>query len=174
MQMPKKALSTILALTACLALAACGGGAKEPEDGGAYRGIYVSTNDCANDQKMTFEICADAINKAIEAHTSNPTKYTSLRACEAKVGENKCERGINEEFRPRLMAYLVVLPKPPKAPATATATATALYPAPDGEEAFQDAKAVVYLETDLTLNFSKRAIAAFKIHSKPKTKKRTL
>ena len=144
--------SRILLVTACLVLAGCGGGKKEDEANNAYRGIFVSTNDCATDDKLTLDICTTAITAAIEYHNQNSPSYETLRACAATEAGANCERDVNHKFRPRLIAYLVEATEPP--------SGTPLYSNPK-EKGFRDAVNRMYLATDLTVTFSKRAVAAF-------------
>lgn len=141
-----------LLLAACVVLAGCGSAEEEVADN-IYRGIYVSTNDCATDRNLSFEACTQAVNTAIQAHNETSPSYRSLRACAATEGKNRCERDMNHKYRPRLIAYLVE--------ATEKPTGTPLYAPPQGNSGFRDAKNKLYLSDDLALAFSRRATAAF-------------
>ncbi len=162
-QMKHKYRSPAFLIITCLALSGCGGSKAPKIAEDVYKGIYTSTNDCANDENLSFEICSQTIEKAIETHNTKSPVYPTLRACATTEGANKCERDINQKYRPRLMAYLVESTKPPKG--------TPLYAAPKGEGGFRDLAQTIYLETDLKLNFSKKALAAIDLHAKPNRKR---
>ena len=70
-------------------------------------------------------------------------------------GPKNCERDIEQKYRPRLVAYLVETykEKPPKG--------TPLYSKLEQQEGFKDLSSVTYLQSDLTIQFSKRAIHAY-------------
>jgi len=139
-------------------LAACGNaGPQVVTDPNAPRGIFISTGDCVDSGQIDFETCAKAVNVAIEAHKKKAPTYPSLRACEATEGEGKCERTVKQSFRPRLLAFLVVGDKNKP-------TGEPLYFAKGKEPSFQNASKTVFKESDLTLTFSRQAIAAYQVH----------
>jgi len=143
-----------------LILTGCGGGSEAPKlPENVYQGVFVTANDCAENKNLSFDICAKAVDKAIEVHNQSSPVYASLRACTATEGAGKCERDINQKFRPRLIAYLVQSTKPP--------TGIPLYATPNGERGFQDTNKTLYLESDLKLQFSKKAMAVMELHAKP-------
>jgi len=149
-----------LLIGACMLLTGCGGGSEAPKlPENVYQGIFVTTNDCAENENLTFDICAKAVDKAIKLHNQSSPTYPSLRACAATEGADKCERDINQKFRPRLMAYLVQSTKPP--------TGIPLYATPNGERGFRDTNKTLYLESDLKLQFSKKATAVMELHARP-------
>ncbi len=166
---PKSLLPALSCVTAaCLALAGCGGSnSKSTASPDAPRGIYTSTNDCADDRKMSFDICAAAVRLAVEEHNKNATTYPSQRACEATEGVGKCERTVEQSYRPRLLAFLVVGDKdhPSAEPLYYTKTVQDM-------PGFRNAAKTAYLESDLTLTFSKQAIATYQAHGREEKKGR--
>jgi len=151
--------SIVLSLLAATALAGCGGGAPKTPEVAAERAVYTNARDCATGNKITIEQCSEAINKAIAEHEATAPKYTSIRSCETAEGEGKCDRIADKQFRPRLLAFLVTLSKPP--------VARPLYATIGGEQGFRLADKTMLLGTDETLTFSTRATAAYELNSKP-------
>jgi Protein of unknown function (DUF1190) len=146
---------------AMLALAGCGGGA--PTHGNGPRGIFTSTNDCAAAPKFDFEPCAKAITAAIKDHNEKSPTYESERLCGSKEGA--CERTLNDLYRPRLLGFYVELPDAEAAGKGQQPIGKPLYVSTGKQKGFRALDNTVYLETDLTLNFSRAAIAAYKAHS---------
>lgn len=146
---------------ATLALAGCGGDAG-PTHGSGPRGIFTSSNDCASNKDFTREICSHAIRAAIKIHNDDSPTYDSKRICDAK--ELSCERTLNNQYRPRLLGFYVEMPdavdgkQPPP-------IGKPLYAAIHGEKGFRAHDKTVYLEKDLTLEFSKSAVTAYRAHS---------
>ncbi len=67
-----------------LALTACG----ESE---TPAGVYTSVDRCIEDKVYTEKECADAFEKAREAHKDVAPKYAAREDCEADFGKEKCE-----------------------------------------------------------------------------------
>jgi uncharacterized protein DUF1190 len=153
----KRTSVVILGLMA-LALAGCGRGGG-PTHGNGPRGVFTSTNDCVEHEKFDFKSCSRAVQTAIKIHNRESATYKSLRFCRAK--ELGCERTLNNNYRPRLLGFYVELPgkKDDKI------IGKPLYAAADKAKGFRDHKNVTYLEKDLTLVFSRRAVATYETHS---------
>ena len=90
--------------------------------------------------------------------------HESKRLCDAK--ERVCERTLNHKYRPRLLGFYVELDdkgeKPP--------VGRPLYAAVRGEKGLRDHHGTVYLEADLTLEYSKSAVIAYQTYSGGKIK----
>ena len=135
-------------------LVGCGGSApKAPSAENKPKGIYVSSSDCADNDFLEFDACETVVEKAIEVHNAKSPTYTSLRACEAKEGEGKCERALDSKFRPRLLAFEITGGERP--------SAKPLYPGLKGEAGFRDLSGTVILEKEFKVPFSPQAVAAF-------------
>ncbi|MBU2582607.1 MAG: DUF1190 domain-containing protein [Alphaproteobacteria bacterium] len=149
-----------LTAAATMALAGCGGdsGAKV---GNGPKGVFISTQDCGGAPKFEIDHCANAIRAAIQVHNNDAPTYDSERVCEAK--ERSCERTLNDLYRPRLLGFYVELPE--EGVPNGEPTAKPLYAAVKGEKGFRAIDGKVYLEADLTLDFSRNAVAAYKAHS---------
>ncbi|KUO64363.1 MAG: hypothetical protein APF80_15775 [Alphaproteobacteria bacterium BRH_c36] len=152
--------SVIIAAISSLALAGCGG--EAPTHGNGPRGLFTSTNDCSNTEKFNFELCSKAITSAIKVHNDHAPTYDSERICESK--ERSCERTLNDQYRPRLLGFYVELPEK-GAEGSKEPTAKPLYAAVRGEKGFRANDNTIYLETDLSLEFSRNAVAAYKAYS---------
>lgn len=140
-----------------LALTGCGGG--EPTHGTGPRGIFTSTNDCAEHEKFEFKSCSEAIRTAIKIHNEESAIYENVRYCKAK--EPSCERTLNNKFRPRLLGFYVELPEKEED----AIIGRPLYALVDDTKGFRDNKKVSYTEKDLSLHFSRSSVAAYKAHS---------
>lgn len=149
----------LLAAISALALAGCGG--EAPTHGGGPRGIFTSTNDCSTAEKFNRELCTKAIREAINVHNNQAPTYESERICVSK--ERSCERTLNDQYRPRLIGFYVELAE--EGAENAEPKAKPLYAAVRGEKGFRANDNTIYLETDLTLDFSRNAVAAYKSHS---------
>ncbi len=156
---PALTKGALVAAISTLALAGCGG--EAPTQGGGPRGIFTSTNDCSKADKFNREVCTKTIRKAINAHNDQAPTYDSERICVSK--ERSCERTLNDQYRPRLIGFYVELPE--DGAEKAEPTAKPLYAAVRGEKGFRANDNTIYLETDLTLDFSRNAVAAYKSHS---------
>lgn len=152
--MPSKVIILATALVSAVAVSGCGGGGAPAADPDKPRGIFISSNDCADGGFLDFDACSDAIAKAIETHDESMTTYASERACEATEGEGKCERTFEDKFRAKLLAYLVTGGEEPEA--------AALYPPKKGQNGFRDALGTTYEEKDFTIQFSRSSVATFK------------
>ncbi|MEM1371822.1 MAG: DUF1190 domain-containing protein [Pseudomonadota bacterium] len=142
-----------IAFAACsLALAGCGGGggpkAAVPE---GPKAIFTSSYDCVQSKLFSEDDCRNAIEKAIKSHRAYAPKYKTRRQCEAK--EIQCERGLEHQYRPRLVAFLVQ----PKGGSKPGFGARALYPPTDEELGLRDLSNTVYLGKDINLTFSNQA-----------------
>lgn len=115
------ALSGFLLATA--ALAGCGNSetAAAPKTA-LERGIFISSGDCADVQKLTIDQCGQVIDKAVALHQSRGPSYKSLNACTAAEGQDRCAQGVDGNYHPNLQAFLVTFGKSPSAvPLYATA-----------------------------------------------------
>lgn len=133
---------------AVLPLAGCGDGAAKPT-AQVPRGIYTSSSDCAEAGKLSFEQCAEALERAVAAHEKLAPNHASLKSCEKTEGESQCERTAAGDYRPRLLAFLVAATTPP--------TARPLYAAPAGKEGFRASDKTLFLISDDNLTFSGHA-----------------
>lgn len=154
------ATGALVAAISSLALAGCGG--EAPTHGNGPRGIFTSTNDCAGTEKFNFEVCSKAITAAIKVHNDQAPTYESERICVSK--ERSCERTLNDQYRPRLIGFYVEMPEE-GAPTKGEPVAKPLYAAVRGEKGFRANDNTIYLEKDLTLDFSRNAVAAYKTYS---------
>ena len=149
----------LVAASASLALAACGGEETEKPKAEAptERAVYTSALDCESGGKLDLEQCTSAIERVVAIHDKNAPKYRSLDACEEVQGADKCERVDEKEFRPRLSAF-VVLPQDPN-------TAKPLYLTLDGKEGFQTIDKEVILAKNDSYIFSRSARDAYELHA---------
>lgn len=156
--MPRMKVPAVLFFAcATLGLAGCGGDA--PTHGNGERGIFTSTNDCASTPKFDYKQCSKAIRAAIKVHNDKSPTYESERICRSK--ERSCERTLNNQYRPRLIGFYVELPEVEGG----EPIGKPLYAAVSGEKGFRAYDTTIYLEADLTLDFSRNAVAAYKAHS---------
>ncbi len=154
-----KRIAALTLATASIALAGCGGGDSPLTSGGGPRGIFTSTNDCAGNASFSYEKCSAAIKVAIQEHNEKSPSYSSKRICEAS--ERSCERTLENKYRPRLIGFYVELPKAENA----EPVGRPLYAATGGEKGFRDSSNTIYLEKDLTLEFSRSAVVAYQTYS---------
>ncbi len=144
-----------------LVLAGCGDGG--PSQGNGPRGVFTSTNDCSTHEKFDFKSCSKAIRAAIQLHNQESPTYESLRFC--KASEIGCERTLNNKYRPRLLGFYVELPEKKDD----QIIGKPLYAAATGKKkGFADHKKQQYLDDDLALVFSQRAVAVYQANSKTK------
>lgn len=153
----------IIQITLCCALAttlaACGGGGPKVDPKAAKRVIYSSSGDCANGEVLEVEKCEIAIDDAIERHNKNSTTYSSLRKCELAAGEGRCERSVDDEYRIRLIAFLVTASEPP--------TGEPLYPPKEKDQAgFITSGGAPILEEKLEVAFSPSSVATYERFNK--------
>lgn len=153
-----KRIAALALVTASIALAGCGGG-DAVTVGGGPRGIFTSTNDCADNANFNYKKCSAAITAAIKVHNEQSPAYSSKRICQAK--ERSCERTLDNKYRPRLIGFYVELPEDEGA----EPIGKPLYAATRGEKGFRDSENTIYLEKDLTLEFSRSAVVAYQTYS---------
>jgi len=133
-------------------LAGCGGGAPKPQAGPpAPTGVYTSSSECAESEKLSLEDCSALIEQAVTMHRETAKNYISMRLCEATEGVNNCERAEDNQYRPQLQAFLITFSKPPQI--------SPLYASADkSQPGFQTGpKGRIILAVDETLLFSKQA-----------------
>lgn len=132
-----------------LMLAGCGESAT-PDGQPLVRGVVTTSADCANIGKLTLEQCQTAIDSAVAMHEANAPTYPTLEACEAAQGAEKCERTNATSYRPRLMAFIIVMSEPPYA--------EPLYPAGGSDAGFQTGSHNAISTADASLTFSRQAL----------------
>jgi hypothetical protein len=93
------------------------------------RGIFISSGDCADFQKLTIDQCGQVIDKAVAMHQSRGPSYSSLHACAAIEGPDRCAKGVDGNYQPNLQAFLVTF--------GASASAVPLYATSDGSAGFK-------------------------------------
>lgn len=110
----------VCVLTASL-LSACSN-ADVPKAAAApvQHGVFISTSDCADADKVSADLCGQAIDMAVTAHREQAPIYKSLRQCEAAEGPERCDKTGESEYRARIQAFFVTLSDQP--------TAVPLYP----------------------------------------------
>lgn len=145
---PWKVLTGLALVSAAMALAGCGESASP--DGPLVRGVVTTSADCAGIGKLTLEQCQKAIDSAVAMHEANAPSYPSLEACEAAQGSEKCERTNATGYRPRLMAFIIVMGTPPYA--------EPLYPAAGTDAGFQTGSRGTISTADASLTFSRQAL----------------
>lgn len=156
----KRSLPVAAVIIAALSLAACGGGggaSKESEAEGP-RGVFTSTTDCMESKLFDAKTCGEAISEAINDHRKNAPTYDNERVCRAK--EQHCERAYTNQYRPRLLAFLL---HSKKIDEKTKVVAEPLYPPNSTEKGLRDAAGKKYLTTDFTIVYSamsKRALAS--------------
>lgn len=123
-------------------------------NGIAERGIYISSNDCIADGKLTADQCATLVDGALSDHEVKAPKYQSLVSCARAQGPDRCEKTFNGTFSPKLQAYFFVMSK--EAP-----TAIPLYPTSGGEIGFRTpSKQIIDLRSDhLSVSAAAQALA---------------
>lgn len=143
------------ALAASLMLAGCGDSGPPPAPPAPpEKFVFISATDCAAAGKLNLERCGDLIDKAVDEHIRKAPTYTSVKACETVEGSDRCERTDKKAFRPRLLAFAVVV-------AGNDAVAAPLYATIGGEPGFRTADKQMFLTTDENLNFSPKALAMY-------------
>ncbi len=144
-------------------LGGCGGGSNDAEAAkNAPKGVFLSTGDCADVGFADFETCSKGITAAIKDHDKNAPTYDSLRGCEATEGTGRCERTLSDSYRRRLFAFLVVGGDKPDG--------RSLY-IEVGKQGYTDNKKAEYLDSDLSLTFSKGATETLAANILKKAKK---
>lgn len=149
-----KSARYVLVALAAVALAGCGGAPKkDPKSIVKY--VVTSAIDCQDSSSLSYEDCTAMIEKAVAAHDKNAPKFTTLKACEAKEGADKCERVDERNFRPKLAAFLLTMSEPP--------TVEPLYVSQTGAIGFRSAAAAMLSVDDEALKFSKSATHAAEV-----------
>ncbi|MDX2308275.1 MAG: DUF1190 domain-containing protein [Hyphomicrobium sp.] len=144
----------LVVASAAMALAGCGGAPKkDPKSIVKY--VITSAIDCQESAQLSYEDCTSMIEKAVVAHDGNAPKFTTLKACEAKEGADKCERIDDRVFRPKLAAFLLTMNTPP--------TVEPLYVSQTGLIGFRSASAAMLSVDDEALTFSKSATHAAEV-----------
>ena len=101
-----------------MALSGCGGDPRRPQIRGAAieRGIFISATDCAATGKLTLDECGDAIDKAVAEHDAHAPVFAQLDRCESAFGDDRCDKGFDQRYRPRLQAFFVTFWRNRRAP----------------------------------------------------------
>jgi Protein of unknown function (DUF1190) len=141
----------LLCLLAPLAFSACSDGPSEPQ-APIVRGVITTASDCVGLGSLSLEDCSKLIERAVAMHESTAPTYPKLKHCEEAEGTDKCERTDVRSYRPRLMAFMVVLGTPPEA--------QPLYPTMKGEVGFRTAGNDLFLPEDEKFLFSLNARSA--------------
>lgn len=149
-------------LGAALLVGGCGESA--PQGGSNIQGVVASATDCVSFGPGAVDACARAIERAVERHEESTTTYTDRAACEAVVGEGKCERSASGMYRPRLSAFRVTIGAAP--------AAEPLYPTNDGTVGFLTASKTVLPASDRKLGFSRLALSVAELQASSSKKKR--
>ena len=159
-----RVLDLIVLFGAAVLVAGCGGGSsdesksKASAEGAIPKGIYVSAGDCADSGFLEYDVCDEQVEKAIVVHNTESPAYTSLAECEAKEGDDRCERALDSKFRARLLAFEITGGESP--------TAKPLYPGRKGEAGFRDLGGAIILHKDFEVPFSPQAVAAFQPYAR--------
>lgn len=157
---------SIALVIAVLALGGCGGDGKKTAEPAAFQGIYTASGDCADSGKLTIDQCLTAMEKAVAEHEKSAPSYSTLRSCEATEGRDRCERTHIGNYRPVLLAFLVVASKPP--------VAKPLYASGDPKKiGFRSAAKDFYLTSDDAVTMSEHAQTLAEAHVDPKAKKKS-
>lgn len=141
-----------LGLAVCAALGGCGD-ASQPEAAAAppaEHGIFISAQDCAATGKLTVDQCGQAIDAAVARHEAEAPAYGSHSQCEAIVGADRCDKGVDGRYRIRLQAFFVTLAIP--------ARAVGLYPPSQSMIGFQSPSKQSIHARDDTLRVSDAAL----------------
>ncbi len=99
-------------------LSGCGGDpapASKSAAAAIERGVFISATDCAATGKLTLDQCGQAIDNAVAAHEAKAPVSNSIDECEHMFGSNRCDKGDDGRYRPRLQAFFVTLALPPRA-----------------------------------------------------------
>ena len=109
---------------------------------------------------------ATVTEKAVAEHEKSAPSYSTLRSCEATEGRDRCERTHIGNYRPVLLAFLVVASKPP--------VAKPLYASGDPKKiGFRSAAKDFYLTSDDAVTMSEHAQTLAEAHVDPKAKKKS-
>lgn len=86
----------------------------------AEHGIFISVSDCKDSGKISEEACGQAIDAAVASHEETAPTYKSVNQCAGTLGPDRCDKGVDGLYRPRIQAFYVIMGDP--------ATAVPLYP----------------------------------------------
>lgn len=106
----------IVAALAATQLAGCGKAKSNTAAKAApiVKAIFTTTNDCIASQKIPEQTCIAVIEQALAQHEKG-TSYTSLQQCHKVEGADRCDKTVNGQYRPRLIAFYVTMATPPTA-----------------------------------------------------------
>ncbi len=154
-----RTLASFGILLATVTLAGCGNSetAAAPK-GPLERGIFISSGDCADVQKLSIDQCGQAIDKAVALHQSRGPSYKSLNACAAAEGQDRCAQGVDGNYHPNLQAFLVTFGQSP--------SAMPLYATTDGSVGFKSLDKQQFSLNDDGYTFSDAAQALAHENSK--------
>lgn len=99
-------------------LSGCGGDPAPASKSAAApieRGVFISATDCAATGKLTLDQCGQAIDNAVAAHEAKAPVSNTADECEGTFGSDRCDKGVDGRYRPRLQAFFVTLALPPRA-----------------------------------------------------------
>lgn len=159
-------VSKLALAVAASSLAGCGGAPKKTAEPPPFQGIYTASGDCADSGKLTIDQCLTAMEKAVTEHEKSAPSYKSLRSCEGAEGIDRCERTHVGNYRPVLLAFLVIASKTP--------VAKPLYASGDPKKVgFRSASNDFFLTSDEALAMSQHAqtLAESTIEKKAKAPK---
>jgi uncharacterized protein DUF1190 len=149
-----RTLASLGFVLAAAALAGCGNSATAvTPKSGAERGIFISSGDCADAQKLTIDQCGDAIDRAVVVHQRQAPSYKSLNACVAVEGPDRCAKGVDGNYQANVQAFLITFGNVP--------SALPLYATSDGSAGFKGLDKQKYGLNDdgYTVSASAQAIA---------------
>lgn len=112
-------------------LVACGRAPPKVQGPAAPQGLFISTNDCAESGKLSAELCGKAVDEAVAIHHSQAPHFATMRQCEAGFGLDRCDKGADGQYRPRIQAFLITMKDPPEG--------KPLYPSEPGKPGFRTA-----------------------------------
>ncbi len=137
--MPSRArvLAVFVLLGITSVLAGCGSGSKA-SNGSKERFVYTTIFDCEAGTKFKPADCSTGIDAALAEHQKKATKHATMRDCEAVEGLDRCEKLVDKDYQPRLMAYLFAETK------TGGVAAIPLYSGLKGATVFRDGGGKVY------------------------------
>jgi hypothetical protein len=98
-----------------LATSACGKSESKGPTSTGPQGIFVSASDCAAAGKLSLDQCGAAIDGALIANEKNGKTYTSFQQCGATEGESYCDKGVDGNYRGRILAFLITMGSKPTA-----------------------------------------------------------
>jgi hypothetical protein len=87
-----------------LATSGCGKSESKGPTSTGPQGIFVSASDCAAAGKLSLDQCGAAIDGALIANEKNGTE-----------GESYCDKGVDGNYRGRILAFLITMGSKPTA-----------------------------------------------------------